>query len=98
MRKRCFIIATLAFVLGIIFNIAAVPSSEEINGRISINKSMQRLDESAAASPLNEGRSIVRSRPLSLGPDPLLKGASLGSFTLAGVLLLVGFIAGPKKT
>ena len=57
---------------------------------------LRNLQESVDAGPFSEGRrtDIYQN---SLGPDPILMGASLGSFALAGVMLLVGFIAGPKK-
>ena len=96
MRKRCFIIAGLAFALGIILNVVAVPSSEEVESYQEMNKKLRNLQESANAGPFSEGRRTDIYQA-SLGPDPVLMGASLGSFALAGVMLLVGFIAGPKK-
>ena len=96
MRKRCFIIAGLAFALGIILNLVSVPSSEDVKFYREMNKSTRKLQEAVDAGPFSEGRrtDIYQN---SLGPDPILMGASLGSFALAGVMLLVGFIAGPKK-
>ena len=96
MRKRCFIIAALAFAFGVIMLIFAYPSKYDIEIREANNKAIKKLNDNkynAAIYIISEDLDYVDVD----APNPVMKGSGYVSFGLTGVLLLVGFIVGPEK-
>ena len=89
MRKRCFIIAALAFAFGVIMLIFAYPSKYDIE----IRKQSNEIN----ASIRDAGYAYDPDYLDVDAPNPVMKGSGYVSFGLTGVLLLVGFIVGPEK-
>jgi hypothetical protein len=96
MRKRCFIIAALAFAFGVIMLIFAYPSKYDIEVRKTNNMAIAKLNDNkykAAIYTYSKDLDYVNVN----APNPVMKGSGYVSFGLTGVLLLVGFIVGPEK-
>ena len=73
MRKRCFLIAAIALVLGVYFNVSSYPSESDIQHRKNFNKHMEESYE--AARMFNER--IGDYSTTSSGVDHMLKIQSL---------------------
>ena len=92
MRKRCFIIAGVALIFGLLMMIFSFPSQKELEDRYAYNKSAEKLNNWAR----EDGRRPTLSY-MDDGPNSVMLTTSYVSFGLAGVLLIVGFIIGPSK-
>ena len=97
MRKRCFIIAALAFAFGVIMLIFAYPSKHDIEVRKANNKAIAKVNDNKYNAAIYIGGKDLDYVDV-YAPNPVMKGSGYVSFGLTGVLLLVGFISGPKKT
>ena len=93
MRKRCFIIAAIALVIGAYNHWCSYPDDYNIETGKRINEVLRANAENDEAN-----RYLYRARmvdPYEIdAEDAFIGNVSLG---LAGVLLLVGFIIGPPK-
>ena len=96
MRKRCFIIAALAFAFGVIMLIFAYPSKYDIEIREANNKAIKKLNDNKYNAAIYIGGEDLDYVDV-YAPNPVMKGSGYVSFGLTGVLLLVGFIVGPEK-
>ena len=97
MRKRCFIIAAIALVVGGFFHWLSYPTESIIFGRESLNRVRENLNEKRT----QRGHHLYGTA-FDEYVDPYERDStdlviSYVSFGLAGVLLLLGFIIGPPK-
>ena len=97
MRRRCFIIAAIALVVGVFFQWKSYPSEIVIYGREAVNRSKKQLDKYRG-----NRRHPLYGAPRSEYVDPHERDStdlaiSYVSLGLAGALLLGGFIIGPPK-
>lgn len=96
MRKRCFIIAALAFSFGVIMLIFAYPSLAEKEVRSYNNMAIAKLNDAKFQAAIYTDVKDLDYVDVN-APNPVMKGSGYVSFGLTGVLLLVGFIVGPEK-
>tara|TARA_R110001592_G_scaffold221571_3_gene476446 strand:+ start:118 stop:459 length:342 start_codon:yes stop_codon:yes gene_type:complete len=94
MRKRCFIIAAIALVIGVAFHHASYPEEIIIKIRKKQNDRLEETNERIRAYGKYSYRATYQ--------DPYERDSNqqaIGNFAivLGGVLLIVGFIAGTKK-
>ena len=93
MRKRCFIIAVIALAVGVICHINAYPSKFQIEMRQELNKTSKQAEK-------NAWEFFGERYDLYIDPyapeEELILVRNI-SFSVAGILLLVGIIIGPPK-
>ncbi|MDA7541011.1 hypothetical protein N8649_02725 [bacterium] len=93
MRKRCFIIAAIALVIGVFFDQRSYPSEMDIMVREKMNDNVELNNEIAEMH--GENYRYKREDPYRRDPDAV--AISRVSYCLVGVMLLVGFLVGPSK-
>jgi len=99
MRKRCFIIAAIALVVGVFFQWHSYPTEIVIKLRETNNESSANLNKKIRDADRGDR---LYGMNYSEYKDPYERDStdvaiSYVSFGLAGVLLIVGFIIGPPK-
>jgi hypothetical protein len=97
MRKRCFIIAAIALVVGGFFQWKSYPSEGVIYGSKALNSVKEHLNEKR-----RERGHHLYGTALDEYKDPYERypedvAISRVSYSLVGVMLLVGFLVGPPK-
>ena len=99
MKKRCFIIAAIAIVVGVICQIQAQPTEALVRIIEQANESNKIINErieNAERGDFNYGRPYESSED-PYATDSTFIVSSYVSFGLAGVLLIAGFVIGPPK-
>ena len=96
MRKRCFIIAAIALAIGVYFQWQSYPSEIVIYGRESLNRAKENNNERRRDRDSHLYGTAFGEYVDPYERDPVDVAISRVSYSLVGVMLLVGFIVGPQ--
>jgi len=97
MRKRCFIIAAIALVVGGYFHVHSYPTEILISIRESLNEAIESNNKRRTQRGHHLYGTAFDEYVDPYERDSTDVAISYVSFGLAGVLLIVGFIIGPPK-